>query len=451
MRRTIISAPDLAESLITSLASAPRGHGAVARRGRREPPAESRSRQLRARARCELPGDRLGAADRRSPARDAESRAPRRVGGVGRNRRRHRPAICSTLQTRLATLLGNAIADQTPSGERAEPAAAITSSEPGAACLLEGPRAARSPRSRPATCRRRSQEFEARARRRSEVRDRLMPASPKRSGRCTCRPTTRRGRSARWSRPGRAIAARARSAERALHRRADAVSQRPIRRGAGRSSSARWRCSRPTKTRSGCTARVLMRQGEIDDGLAEFRKVMAHPPERGGGPHRHGRRRCTTRHDIQEALDAFEKAIALSPGSAISLTPGRRRGAAAGRHQARPRRTTNGPTPSSRARKRFRTWARSITAWATTRRPRRLRRLAADSAARRGDASQSRRRLHAPGPRRRCAAGVPASGGAGRSRGVGQPVGRESNCAPGRLSGQGRRRCRGACAACDAR
>ncbi len=42
------------------------------------------------------------------------------------------------LQKRLATLLGNAIADQTPAGERAEPAAAITSSDPAQIAYWKG-------------------------------------------------------------------------------------------------------------------------------------------------------------------------------------------------------------------------------------------------------------------------------------------------------------------------
>jgi len=63
----------------------------------------------------------------------------------------------------------------------------------------------------------------------------------------------------------------------------------------------------------------LMRQGQIDRGLAEFRKVMALRPDAVAvyidmGLALYGASR------FEEALDAFDKAIALSPASATAMT-----------------------------------------------------------------------------------------------------------------------------------
>jgi tetratricopeptide (TPR) repeat protein len=70
---------------------------------------------------------------------------------------------------------------------------------------------------------------------------------------------------------------------------------------------------------------VLMRQGDIDAGLAQFRKVMAIRPNAVAVYNDMGTALYAASR-YQEALEAFDKAITLSPASAITLS---RAGAAA--------------------------------------------------------------------------------------------------------------------------
>jgi serine/threonine protein kinase/tetratricopeptide (TPR) repeat protein len=72
-------------------------------------------------------------------------------------------------------------------------------------------------------------------------------------------------------------------------------------------------------------ATILMRQGNVDAGLAEFRRIMALRPN-AVAIHSEMGAALFAASRFEEALDALSKAIALSPGSAINLI---RAGAAA--------------------------------------------------------------------------------------------------------------------------
>ena len=153
-----------------------------------------------------------------------------------------------------------------------------------------------------------------------------MPASPKRSGRCIeqTNDKTWADRAMASTRDG--GRARAGSSERALHRRADGVSQWRLRRGANSELERALELQPTYEDAIRLHGTVLMRQGEIDAGLAEFQKRDGAASERRGGLQPTWASRCLRASRFQEALDAFDKAIALSPGSAISLS---RAGAAA--------------------------------------------------------------------------------------------------------------------------
>ncbi len=290
----------LAESLITSLAAVPQVTVLSRSRGGGEPPAESRSRQLRPVARRELHRHRLGASGRRSAARDAEPRAAGRLGGVGRNGGRADRAICSTLQTRLATAAGqrdrrsNAVGASAPSRRRRSPAASRRRSRIGRAarCSIAA--------TSPATCRPRSRNSKRAIA--ADPKFAMALRRPRRSavGDVRRRPTTRPGPTAAI-----AIDRDARSSSSRIGR---ACATSPAltlfrggqyRRGASR-SRARARAAadlrgRDPAARDGADAAGQDRRGPR--GIPA--RSMAHSPERGGGAHRHGRSRCTTRRGIR--------------------------------------------------------------------------------------------------------------------------------------------------------
>ena len=127
----------LAESLITSLASAPRvtvlSRGAVEESRQQNPDRASFVRALD--ANYLVTGSVHAVADRlrvtlNLERPDASVAWGETVEGA--------TSDLFELQKRLATLLGNAIADQTPAGEAAEPAAAITSSGPAQIAYWKG-------------------------------------------------------------------------------------------------------------------------------------------------------------------------------------------------------------------------------------------------------------------------------------------------------------------------
>jgi serine/threonine-protein kinase len=219
------------------------------------------------------------------------------------------------LQTRLATALANAIADQTPSAERTTPAAPITSSEPAQIAYWKG-RALLDRSDLTGNRRAALAEFE-----------RAIAADPKFA-------TAHAGLAeAQWL-IYRETNDRA-WAERAVASTRTAIELEPDRPSvryaaaltafrSGDQVGARVQLERALELQPTyedairLLGTVLMRQGEIDKGLAEFRKVMALRPN-AVAVHTDLGLALYAASRYQEALDAFDKAIALSPGSAISL------------------------------------------------------------------------------------------------------------------------------------
>jgi serine/threonine protein kinase/tetratricopeptide (TPR) repeat protein len=226
------------------------------------------------------------------------------------------------MQTRLATALANAIADQTPSGRRAAPAAPITGSESAQIAYWKG-RAHLDRKDLTGSVQAALTEFE-----------RALAADPKFA-------TAHAGLAeAQWSTyvqtNDKAWAQKAAaSTRRAIELEPDRPSVRYIAAltmyRVGQFAEAAQEVQRalalqPTyEDAIRLHAMILTRQGKVDEALTEFRRVMALRPNA-----------VTIHADMgvalfqasrfQEALDALDRAIALSPGSSINLT---RAGAAA--------------------------------------------------------------------------------------------------------------------------
>jgi len=226
------------------------------------------------------------------------------------------------LQTRLATLLADAIVDQTPSAERIAPAAPITSNETAQIAYWKG-RALLDRREITGNRTAALAEFE-----------RAIAADPKFA-------SAHAGLAeAQW-----ALYQQTNDkswADRAMASTRTAIALEPDRPGVryvagltafrlGDTSSAKTQTQRALELQPTYEDAIrlygslLMREGDIEAGLAEFRKVMAIRPnavalysDMGVG--------LFGASQFQEALEAFEKAMALSPGSAITLS---RAGAAA--------------------------------------------------------------------------------------------------------------------------
>lgn len=219
------------------------------------------------------------------------------------------------LQTRLATALADAIADQTPAAERTTPAAPITSNETAQLAYWKG-RALLDRSDLTGNRRAALAEFE-----------RAIAADPQSA-------TAHAGLAeAQWL-IYRETNDRA-WAERAVASTRTAIELEPDRPSvryaaaltafrSGDQVGARVQLERALELQPTyedairLLGTVLMRQGEIDKGLAEFRKVMALRPnavavyaDLGVALYAASR--------YQEALEAFDKAIALSPGSAINM------------------------------------------------------------------------------------------------------------------------------------
>ncbi len=220
------------------------------------------------------------------------------------------------LQKRLAVMLGDAIADQTPAGERAEPAAAITSSGPAQIAYWKG-RALLDRRDLTGNVHGALAEFEAAltadgnfamahaglaeaqwqvylqtndklwAQRAMDSTKRALELEPN-------RPSVRYTAALTLFRSGQYADAQA-EVERAL-------ALQPTYEDAIR-----------------LHATILMRQGQVDEGLAEFRKVMALRPN-AVAVHSDMAVSLYNAGRYEEALVALEKTLALSPASAITLT-----------------------------------------------------------------------------------------------------------------------------------
>ena len=226
------------------------------------------------------------------------------------------------LQTRLATALGNAIADQTPSGTRVPPAAPTTTSEPAQIAYWKG---------------------RAHLDRR-ELTGSIQAALKELSDAVALDPKFAVAHAglaeAQWLLYGQTND-RA-WADRAMAATATAIALEPDRPSVRFTAALTlWRGGRydeatvevekalslqPTyEDAIRLHATLLMRQGDVEQGLAEFRKVMALRPnavavyvDMGNALYAASR--------YQEALEVLEKAVELSPGSAMTLT---RAGAAA--------------------------------------------------------------------------------------------------------------------------
>jgi serine/threonine protein kinase/tetratricopeptide (TPR) repeat protein len=226
------------------------------------------------------------------------------------------------LQTRLAMALSNAIADQTPSGERVAPSAPLTTSDPAQLAYWRG-RAQLDRRDLTGSIHAALKEFsdavaldpkfamahaglaEAQWFEYGQTKDRVWADRAMASTATAValepnRPSVRYSAAITLNRNGRYAEAKD-EVERALQLQPtyeDAIRLR---------------------------ATLLMRRGDIDQGLAEFRKVMALRPNAVSLYNDMGAALYSASR-FAEALESMEKAIALSPGSALLLT---RAGAAA--------------------------------------------------------------------------------------------------------------------------
>ena len=219
------------------------------------------------------------------------------------------------LQNQLATSLGNAIGDQMPAGERAAPAAAITDSGPAQLAYWKG-RALLDRRDLTGNVQAALTEFNA-----------ALEAD---QGFAIAHAALAE---AQWQMylqtNDKAWAERAMdSTKRALELEPDRSSVRytaalTLFRG-GRYAEARSELERalalqPTyEDAMRLHATILMRQGDVDGGLAEFRKVMTLRPN-AVAVYSDMAVALYNASRFDDALAALEKAIALSPASAINL------------------------------------------------------------------------------------------------------------------------------------
>jgi len=234
------------------------------------------------------------------------------------------------LQTRLATALGNAIADQTPSGQRVTPSAPATTSDPAQLAYWRG-RAQLDRRELTGSVQAALKEFsDAIA---LDARFAVAHVGLAEAQWAMYLSTNDKA----WA--GRAMA----STATAINLEPDRPSVRFIAaltlfRG-GRYAESRAEVEKalalqPTyEDAIRLHGTILMRQGDVDGGLAEFKRVMALRPnavalysEMGNALYAASR--------YPEALAALEKAIELSPGSALNMA---RAGAAAQQMGDQPR------------------------------------------------------------------------------------------------------------------
>ncbi len=305
----------LAESLITSLASAPRvtvlSRSAVDETRQQNPDRASFVRALD--ASYLVTGSVHAVSDRLRVTLNLE----RPDASVAWGSTVEGPASdLFDLQKRLATLLGDAIADQTPSGERAEPAAAITQSEPAQIAYWKG-RALLD---------------------RSDLTGNIQTALSEFGVALKADPNFALAHAGlaetQWAMylltNDKSWAQRAtESTRRALQLEPDRPSVRYTAAltmfRAGQYDEARTEVQRalalqPTyEDAIRLHATILMRQGEIDRGIAEFQRVMALRPN-AVSVHTDMAVALYNASRFEEALAALERAITLSPGSAVNLS-----------------------------------------------------------------------------------------------------------------------------------
>ena len=311
----------LAESLITSLASAPRlivlSRGAVEESRQQNPDRTSFVRALDA---SYLVTGSVHAINNRLRVTLNLERPDASVAWGGTVEGSSNDLF--DIQKRLATLLSNAIADQTPSGERAEPAAPMTSNDAAQLAYWKG-KALLDRRDLPGNVQAAINEFET-----ALSADRTFALAH--AGLAE----------AQWSMylqtndqiwAQRAIE----STQRALKLEPDRPSVRYIAAltlfRSGRYEDAQAEVERalalqPTyEDAIRLYGTVLMRRGQIDRGQAEFNRVMALRPN-AVSVHTDMAAALYAAGRFEESLRALEKALTLTPASAITLT---RAGAAA--------------------------------------------------------------------------------------------------------------------------
>ncbi len=305
----------LAESLITSLASVPRvtvlSRSAVEESRQQNPDRASFVRSLD--ANYIVTGSVQSVGDRLRVTLNLE----RPDGSVAWGETVEGPVKgLFELQTRLATALGNALADQSPSGQRVTPSAPPTTSDPAQLAYWRG-RAQLDRRELTGSIQAALKEFSD-----------AVAIDPKFA-------VAHAGLAdAQWSMylttndklwAERAMA----STARAIELEPDRSSVRYIAAltlfRSGRYAEANVEVERalalqPTyEDALRLHGTVLMRQGDVEQGLSEFKRVMALRPNAVSLYSDMGNALYAAS-SYPEALEAFEKAIELSPGSSLNLT-----------------------------------------------------------------------------------------------------------------------------------
>ncbi|HEX6213987.1 MAG TPA: tetratricopeptide repeat protein, partial [Vicinamibacterales bacterium] len=220
------------------------------------------------------------------------------------------------LQKRIATLLGDAIADQTPAGERAEPAAAITDSGPAQLAYWKG-RALLDRRDLTGnvqaalteldTALKADPEFAIAHAALAEAQWQMYLQTNDKSWAQRAMDSTKRALQLEPDRPS-------------VRYTAALTLFRGAQYGEARDEVERALALQPTyEDAIRLRARILMQQGDVDGGLAEFRKVMALRPN-AVAVYSDMAVALYNASRFEAALEALEKAIALSPASAINLT-----------------------------------------------------------------------------------------------------------------------------------
>jgi serine/threonine protein kinase/Tfp pilus assembly protein PilF len=226
------------------------------------------------------------------------------------------------LQTRLATMLANAIADQTPSAERTAPAAPITSSETAQIAYWKG-RALYDRRDLTGNIQAALAEFGTAVKSDpnfavahaglAEVQWAMYSSTNDKAWAQRAMDSTKRAIELEPNRPSVRYIAALTLFRGGQNAEAEAEVKRAL-------------ALQPTyEDAIRLHATVLIRQGKVDEGLAEFRRVMDLRPN-AVAIHSDMGIALFNASRFQAALESLDKAIALSPGSAITLI---RAGAAA--------------------------------------------------------------------------------------------------------------------------